>query len=133
MRTLFTARNGNCGKVMFSQVSVCPQGFGICMPGPFWEVVGVPHLVVVDMPGSRSQSLLRRLGMPGPWGGYAWSQVPSGGTHPLGRYTPGRHTPLLEGTPVYWKARPSPGRYTTLLEGTLEGTSQEDTGQERLI
>ena len=34
LEIIITARNGSCGKVMFSQVSVCPQGGGVCMSGP---------------------------------------------------------------------------------------------------
>ena len=30
---IFTVRNSSCGKVMFSQVSVCPQGGGVHPPG----------------------------------------------------------------------------------------------------
>ena len=30
---MFTIRNSSCGKVMFSQVSVCPQGGGVHPPG----------------------------------------------------------------------------------------------------
>ena len=36
MAFIFTTRNGSCGKVMFSQVSVCPPGEWVCLiPGPF--------------------------------------------------------------------------------------------------
>ena len=36
LRILITARNGSCGKVMFSVVSVCPWGWVCLVPGPFW-------------------------------------------------------------------------------------------------
>ena len=77
--SIFTARNGSCEKVMFSLVSVCPQGMGgyvwfhlssgvLSMLGPFWGWV---------CPGGG------QVGMPDPislWGDeYAWFQVPSGG------------------------------------------------------
>ena len=57
--TIFTALNGSSEKVMFSQVSACPQGGG-------------------GMPGSIS---LPGVGMPGPislGGRFAWSYVSSG-------------------------------------------------------
>ena len=52
-QSIITARKRSCGKVMFSQVSVCPQGVGISspmffsdgggaslVPGPFLKWVG---------------------------------------------------------------------------------------------
>ena len=35
---LVTARQRSCGKVVFSQVSVCPQGVGISVPMAFLTV-----------------------------------------------------------------------------------------------
>ena len=96
---------------MFSQVAVCPQGRGVVIPGPFWEVVGMPSPMVVGMPGLRFQSLLGKVGMPGPGVGMP------GLRSLLGVVIHLEGTPL-EGTPLSWKVHLSTGRYTPLLEDT---------------
>ena len=46
---VFTARNSSCGKVMFSQVSVCPQGAGVHHAQahtPPWTDTPLPRLLL---------------------------------------------------------------------------------------
>ena len=79
---LITVGNSSCGKVMFSQVSVCPQ----------WR--GVHPLILLG----RHPSLGRH-----PLGRHPLADTPRQTLYPLGRHLPWTDTPLLRPpSPTRW-------------------------------
>ena len=76
-RQIITVRNSSCGKVMFSQVSVCPQGRGV-QPLAGRQPLG-RHPPARYPPGRHT----------------SWADTPPGQTHPLGRHTTPGQTHLL--------------------------------------
>ena len=95
-RQIITVRNSSCGKVMFSQVSVCPRGRGVHPPGR-------------QTPPGQTPA----------------GKIHPRQTHPLGRHTPWADTPPLgrhtssEQTPPPPRDSYCSGRYTSYWNAFL--------------
>ena len=82
--TVITVRNSSCGKVLFSQVSVCPQG----------EV----YAPQADIPSGRYHPPRQTHPQADtPQADTPWTDTPPG-RHPLGRHPPGKTPPRADCT-----------------------------------
>ena len=93
---VITDRQRSCGKVMFSQASVCSQGGRVSLVLDPFCGVGYPWYKVLSRWGCRVSLV------PGPFCGlgYPWYQVLSGGRISLGEGGIGG-----EGRPLRWSVR----------------------------
>ena len=100
---VFTVRNSSCGKVMFSQVSVCPRGEVYTprqtSPSPLsadtpWADTPGRHTSPTDTPSADTPP-----GRHTPLGRHPQADTP------LGRHLPGRHTPASD---IWWPSLEPP-------------------------